>query len=1457
MRKCAVLTLLLFVIVSCASMATAAEFRAFWVDAWGTGALSQTQVNTLLGTVGTSQGGQLRDANCNAIVIQVRRNCDANYPSTMGEPYMSGLSPSTFNTLQAVINAAHDTTGGKKRIEVHAWIVAFRTSGGTVYSQHTSTPTASLINYDNYWISRTNTGAEVEDNSMDPGHPLVSEYTANVAMDIITNFDVDAIHYDYIRTGGQTEGYNPTNVARYNDFYGLSGTPTYTNTQWQQWRRDQITAFVRKMYAKIQTVKPHVKQTASVVTWNPSPTASTRAAFQGTRPYYDVYSDWDSWLQEGILDAAMPMTYYNNASLPTDYKNWMNFQKNRHGDRHMYIGPGIYLNSIDNSILQLQLTRDPSPAGNYAQGYCGYSYRVPYVNGTWASSFGTRLKNEVNPTWDDIPVMPWKANPTKGHISGTITDFTSGKWIDGAKVTLSGAASRTQYCDGTGFYAFIDLAPGSYTVKVEKSGTSARPTNYPTVTKTVQVAVGAVTGNMYVTNFQLGENVAPQISNVAATNITNSSATITWTTDPTGTTQVEYGTTTSYGSSTTLNSSLVTSHSQTITGLSPKTLYHYRVKSNNSNGNSVSQDYTFMTSGSPAISGVTVSSLQATSATITWTTDVSADSKVNYGLTTSYGSQKSDSTQKTSHSITLTGLTEGTKYNYQCVSANTYGTATSTNYSFTTPTAPTEIIVDNVDATFTGTWSTGSGGYNGNYRYIYNGNTTATSSATFTPTLAAGRYDVYVYYPSHNSATTSAPFTIYSKDGSQTVSVNQSTNTGTWVKIGSNIRFDSGTGGYVKLTIYTGETRRTKYVLADAVKFVYVGELGPADLIVNNGDIGTSYTGTWTEGTYGSGYSDDYVFADCASSVTATYKWVPTVPQTALFDVYCYYTSGGNRATDASYTINHADGTKTVSVNQQVDGAQWVLLSSGLKFNAGTAGYVTLNNKATGNVVIADAIRWVYAGAAPVTDTTPPTISIGNPSVATTKGGPVTYTVSYSDDIGVSAITLASANVTLNKTGSANGTVAVSGSGTATRTITISNITGDGLLGISIAAGTARDAAGNLAPSAGPSGTFVVDNTAPYISIDSPSVSDTSTGPVTYSITYDDANSITLAAANVTLNKTGTANGTIAISGSGNSSRTVTISNITGDGTLGISVAAGTASDTAGNLAPAAGPSATFAVDNTAPSVTGVTDEVYTTSKTTLNAWWSASDSGSGLASCEYAVGTTPGATNVKGWTDVGTATSAQITGLSLAVNGVYYISVRATDNVGKVSTPVTSAGVRIAQQVTSIPAARALPDGSVVLMPARVVTAAFAGNFYIEEDIRVAGIRVEGTEAVAVGQSVAVYGVMGLVDGERAILSSKIDQTAAGSAIKPLFVVGKSVGSAGSAELYNIGLLLRVSGKVGNRAAGWFMIDDGSGASVKVYSDASVTGGAIVGVTGISALESGQRVIRTRFATDVQTFGP
>jgi len=97
------------------------------------------------------------------------------------------------------------------------------------------------------------------------------------------------------------------------------------------------------------------------------------------------------------------------------------------------------------------------------------------------------------------------------------------------------------------------------------------------------------------------DNAAPAISGVAASNITSSGATISWTTNEASDTQVEYGTSRSYGSTSALNAALVTSHSQNLSGLTAGTLYHYRVRSRDAAGNlAISGDFTFTTAAATA-----------------------------------------------------------------------------------------------------------------------------------------------------------------------------------------------------------------------------------------------------------------------------------------------------------------------------------------------------------------------------------------------------------------------------------------------------------------------------------------------------------------------------------------------------------------------------------------------------------------------------------------------------------------------------------------------------------------------------------------------------------------------------------------------------------------------------------------------------------------------------------------
>jgi hypothetical protein len=187
----------------------------------------------------------------------------------------------------------------------------------------------------------------------------------------------------------------------------------------------------------------------------------------------------------------------------------------------------------------------------------------------------------------------------------------------------------------------------------------------------------------------------PVISSVQATGITCGGATITWNTDKLSSSQTNYGTTTIYGNSTPLDSTFVTNHSVSLSRLTPSTLYHYRSKSMDGSGNlTVSGDSTFATTAAsttpPIINSVQSIAISNKSAYITWGTDVSSDSQVDYGTTTAYNNSTAlDPTLIGNHSVLLNGLTPNTLYHYRAKSKNVCGNlGTSADLTFTTTVTP-------------------------------------------------------------------------------------------------------------------------------------------------------------------------------------------------------------------------------------------------------------------------------------------------------------------------------------------------------------------------------------------------------------------------------------------------------------------------------------------------------------------------------------------------------------------------------------------------------------------------------------------------------------------------------------------------------------------------------------------------------------------------------------------------
>jgi len=233
------------------------------------------------------------------------------------------------------------------------------------------------------------------------------------------------------------------------------------------------------------------------------------------------------------------------------------------------------------------------------------------------------------------------------------------------------------------------------------NGYIAKWVNVDPATTTITIAArsiafgGASANSSYMNALKLVEQTefvpdttAPAISGIASTTA-SSTAHITWNTDEAASSSVQYGLTTSYG--TVASSTATSSHVVDLAGLATNTTYHYQVIARDSSGNtSTSSDQIFTTgtafvpdTTAPIISGIATSTGTST-AQVTWSTNESASSSIQYGLTTAYGTVAS-STATSSHVVNIFSLTPNTTYHYRVIARDASGnTSTSSDQTFLT-----------------------------------------------------------------------------------------------------------------------------------------------------------------------------------------------------------------------------------------------------------------------------------------------------------------------------------------------------------------------------------------------------------------------------------------------------------------------------------------------------------------------------------------------------------------------------------------------------------------------------------------------------------------------------------------------------------------------------------------------------------------------------------------------------
>lgn len=323
---------------------------------------------------------RLKAANFNTVLLQTRLRGDMIYPSAI-ETFAESLTGYTgrnpgYDPLAFAIEECH-----KRGMELHAWIVTIPAGN----ARQVKLQGRNSVVQKNRKICKLYKGNWY----LDPGNPETKEYLSRIVKEITTRYDIDGIHFDYIRYPEQAENFPDKDTYRK---YGKG-------KELKQWRRDNITDIVRRLYADIKAIKPWVKVSSSPIGKYRD---TNRYPSRGWNAYHVVYQDAQKWLKEGIHDALFPMMYFQGNNFYPFALDW----KENCGNRWVVPGLGIYFLSpreqnwsLDEIVRQIHFTRQVKLNG---QAYFRNQFLLDNTKGVL-----DELKENFYATPALVPPMTW------------------------------------------------------------------------------------------------------------------------------------------------------------------------------------------------------------------------------------------------------------------------------------------------------------------------------------------------------------------------------------------------------------------------------------------------------------------------------------------------------------------------------------------------------------------------------------------------------------------------------------------------------------------------------------------------------------------------------------------------------------------------------------------------------------------------------------------------------------------------------------------------------------------------------------------------------------------------------------------------------------------------------------------------------------------------------------------
>lgn len=301
------------------------EFRGAWIQAvngqW-VGVGTQKMQQTL-----TYQLDELMKDGVNAIIFQIRPECDALYQSNI-EPWSrfltgkQGVAPSPYwDPLQWMVTECH-----KRGMELHAWINPYRAKTKTTHeldSRHVALRHPEWVfEYDDQYI-------------LNPAIPECRNFICHVVGDIVRRYDVDGLHiddyfYPYPVAGQKIP--DDREFQRYNNGFTDRG----------DWRRNNVNVFIRQLSDTIHQNKPWVKFGVSPFgIYRNKKNDPNGSNTNGLQNYDDLYADVLLWVNKGWVDYNVPQLYWEIGHKSADYQELIGWWNRYASNRPLFIGEDV------------------------------------------------------------------------------------------------------------------------------------------------------------------------------------------------------------------------------------------------------------------------------------------------------------------------------------------------------------------------------------------------------------------------------------------------------------------------------------------------------------------------------------------------------------------------------------------------------------------------------------------------------------------------------------------------------------------------------------------------------------------------------------------------------------------------------------------------------------------------------------------------------------------------------------------------------------------------------------------------------------------------------------------------------------------------------------------------------------------------------------------------------------